>query len=146
MATLFDLAYRMTAASKSIETKTNEVAKKVATGIAEYLATATPVDTSNAISNWQVGLGSPVRNEIGPHYPGRSGSTYAPSSKQTILEAVAEIDKKQPGQAVYISNNVDYIEDLNRGASPQADPGFATEVAIQVGEAILEDEVKRFKI
>ena len=61
MATLQDLAKQMEAAAKELPGKVNEVAKKVATGITEYLATETPVDTSRALSNWQVGLGGPVR-------------------------------------------------------------------------------------
>ena len=146
MATLQDLAKQMEAAAKELPDKVNEVAKKVATGITEYLATETPVDTSRALSNWQVGLGGPVRYEIEPHYPGINGYTASPSSKQTILEAVAELDKKKPGETVYISNNVDYIEELNNGKSSQADPGFATTVAIEVGTAILDREAKRFKL
>ena len=146
MATLQDLAKRMEAAAKELPDKVNEVSKKVATGITEYLATETPVDTSRALSNWQVGLGGPVRYEIEPHFPGFNGYTASPSSKQTILEAVAELDKKKPGETVYISNNVDYIEELNLGKSPQADPGFATTVAIEVGTAILDREAERFKL
>ena len=146
MATLQDLAKQMEAAANELPDKVNEVAKKVATGITEYLATETPVDTSRALSNWQVGLGGPVRYEIEPHFPGSNGYTASPSSKQTILEAVAELDKKKPGETVYISNNVDYIEELNLGKSKQADPGFATTVAIEVGTAILDREAKRFKL
>lgn len=83
----------------------------------------TPVDTGQARSNWLASLGSP-----------RSGTraTLGRSPAGPIGEAQAVISFFKNGDTFYLTNNLDYIEDLDAGKSPQAGPGYIAR-AIQRG-------------
>lgn len=122
--TLKDLANELEAEVKAIPQQTNDLAIHVATTIVSDLAYSTPVDESTAISNWVVALGAPSRAEVPAHYRGAHGSTYSSSAGQTIADAKKVLASKQPGQAIYISNNTQYIRYLNDGSSAQAPAGF----------------------
>lgn len=102
----------------------NKLAQEVATEVVTDLIEVTPVDTSNALSNWQVRLGNATRATIEPYFPGIFGSTHGQSTNAATLAALAVIQGKKPGKPLYISNNVDYIEKLNAGSSRQAPAGF----------------------
>lgn len=122
--TLLDLAKELEAKTKDVSSEASNLAMKVATTIISDLAYSTPVDESTAISNWVVALGSPSRAEIPAHYRGSHGSTYSSSAGQTIEEAKKVLASKRPGEAIYISNNTQYIRYLNDGSSAQAPAGF----------------------
>ncbi|MCY1553030.1 hypothetical protein D9M68_894720 [compost metagenome] len=100
------------------------------------LAYKTPVDTSNALSNWQLTLDSPATDEIKPYFPGHMGSTQRASAAQTVNEARSRLGAKKPGQPIYITNNVPYIEQLNNGSSKQAPAGFV-ERSILIGRKLI---------
>jgi len=121
---LLDLANDLEKVSDELAQEVSALAIRVATAVVTDLAMMTPVDTSEAISNWIVSLGSPARRTIDPHFPGQFGSTFGPSSAETVSDAKAVLTAKIPGQAIYISNNLTYIEDLNEGSSRQAPAGF----------------------
>lgn len=91
----------------------SEVAKEVAGNILTYLATETPVDTTLAISNWQVGIGEPIIQAIDPHFEGYHGDTESQSAFQTMAIGQSILQSKRPGQSIYISNRAHHIEDLN---------------------------------
>lgn len=115
----------------------NRTAVKVAETIINDLAHVTPVDTSQAISNWQLGIDDRPDSPIGPHFPGERGSTYSASASETIAEAEAKLKNKQPGQTIYISNVLRYIGRLNEGSSTQAPAGFV-ERAVLLGRLVAE--------
>lgn len=133
---LYDLADRLEKKVVAIEKAASEAAKGAALEIVQDLAESTPVDTSMAVSNWQVTLGSPTFSQIPPHYPGDLGSTRAISSAETVANAKAALSAKKPGQPIYITNNTDYIRTLNDGSSAQAPAGFI-ERAIMIGRMAL---------
>ena len=66
---------------EEIENNASELSKRVALTILADLVDKTPVDTSKALSNWQVGIGSPVSGEIEAYYPGEGGNTAGGSSR-----------------------------------------------------------------
>lgn len=138
MATLLDLANRMDQLSKKVEDDASEIAKEVAMEIVTYLAYKTPVDTSKALSNWQVGIGSAVTSEINAHSPGNKGSTQGASAATTLNIAESTLKSKKAGQDIHITNNADYILDLDRGTSAQAPSGFKS-FAIEAGRAKLRN-------
>ncbi len=105
----------------------------VATAILRELVYVTPADTSFALSNWQVGIGSPVNAELMPYYFGSKGSTRGASAQAAYAAGVAKLQSKKPGETIYISNLADYIRRLNEGSSRQAPAGFI-ERAIIVGK------------
>lgn len=130
---LLDLAKSLESRAALLPEFGSSFAKHVAITIVTELATVTPVDTSQAISNWTVTLDDPSKAFVGPHYPGERGSTYQASSQETIMNAKIALLKKKPGQKIYITNNAPYIRKLNDGSSPQQAAGFV-ERAVLVGK------------
>lgn len=122
--TLLDLAERLEKKQKSLAKAASNLAAFVALSLTEELADVTPVDTSKAISNWQIGLGSPVAAEREPHYFGKKGSTELISEDATVIAARIALKGKRPGQKIYLSNTAKYIKDLDRGSSLQEPAGF----------------------
>lgn len=138
MTTLADLADRMNKLAASLDQKASDTAVKAATAILKDLTTVTPVDTSQALSNWQVGLGGPVTNKIPPYFPGLGGSTADKSAAAALRAGIAALQNKKPGVSIFISNNLPYIRRLNEGYSRQAPAGFV-ERAVLIGRKIAED-------
>ena len=124
MANLLDLAKRMEVAATEVKEVGNARKVEVATFMLEYLTNETPVDTSKAISEWQIGLGRPVNFEVGPYAKGKRGSTKSVSRAAAIHVGKEKLFNAKPGQPVYLSNLAGYIGFLNRGSSSQHPGGF----------------------
>lgn len=145
MSTLKSLKPRLDKVDKKIQKEVSEASKVAALGIVKYLAFATPVDTSQALSNWQVGIDTRVNTEIDAHFLGGTvmrqpkGSTQSQSANRTIALAKAEIKNKKPGQTINITNNLDYIQELEEGKSPKN--SYFVERSLIVGENIIEKEL-----
>lgn len=122
--TLTNLGKRLRKDIHDIQKKASETAGLFAQMVVTDLTEETPVDTSKALSNWQSSLDFPNRNQILPHFPGSKGSTEVASGKKADEISARILKSKKVGQIIYITNNVDYIEDLNDGASKQAAPHF----------------------
>ncbi len=67
---LLDLANSLERKATAIEEAASQTAVDAALTIVGDLAYKTPVDTSQALSNWQVTLDAPANGKIGPHFPG----------------------------------------------------------------------------
>ncbi len=89
-----------------IRDEANKAAKQVATETYDYLIENTHVDTSKALSNWQVGIDSVPTDVIEAHVKGTKGSTQAESEKIAKGIAHAKIKKKSKKKVVYIVNNI----------------------------------------
>lgn len=124
MATLLGLAKRLEAKANKLEKGASEINKQVALFLEGALLWDTPVDTSQALSNWTLTLGAPDYEFIGPHVPGEHGSTQTASIAEAYSLAKAAAAKKKPGQEIWLSNNAPYIVDLNAGSSLQAPAGY----------------------
>lgn len=124
MASLLDLAKRLERREKELSKIGSDRAVSVAVDLVTMLATDTPVDTSEAISNWQVGITTPVTSDIPPYMPGFMGSTYSYSRNATIAAAKRILQAKRPGQPIFVSNLAAHIVKLNEGSSRQAPAGF----------------------
>lgn len=138
---LLDLAASMERKAKAIDAAASQLAVETAQTIVGDLAFKTPVDTSQALSNWIVTLDSPSDNKIKPHFPGEGGSTQKASAAETINQARKVLSGKRPGQKIYITNNLPYIKRLNEGYSKQAPAGFV-ERSVLIGRKMK----KKFKI
>lgn len=138
---LLNLADRIAKLNGRIQTAASETAKDVAIAVVTDLANKTPVDTSNALSNWQVTLDEPATQEIKPYFPGYMGSTQRASAAQTINEGRSALGRKKPGQKIYITNNAPYIRALNNGSSKQEPAGFVERAAL-IGRII----ARKFKV
>lgn len=98
----------------------NALKRKAALAADQGVVVATPVDSGRARSNWIVGLGAGPTETVPPRSP-----------QETIDEGRARISHSLPGQDIYISNNVEYIGELNRGHSRQAPANFIQRAAAQ---------------
>jgi hypothetical protein len=113
---------------------TDALTKKVAKTILESVVRTTPHDTGQARANWQIEISAsqPVAAPLlgVTDYDGES----------TIVQGQAEIEatKRQPGQTIWITNALDYIESLNNGHSKQAAAGFVAR-AVQAGLRIVRN-------
>ena len=140
---LLDLATSLEKKAKAIDEAASKLAVDTALTIVGDLAFKTPVDTSQALSNWQVSLGSPVDSKIPPYYPGEGGSTRNSSAQSTIDAAKNALKQKRPGVTIYISNVLPYIRRLNDGYSKQAPAGFV-ERAVLIGRKTIKKAKLRF--
>lgn len=125
---------------ESIAKQANDLAKEAARSMVVYLANATPVDTSRAVSNWRISLNSPKLTTIDAHFPGDRGSTKYRSISETLANAQFMLGVKPAGATIYITNNLDYIGDLNDGKSRQAMAGWV-DISYLVGRNV----IKRYK-
>lgn len=128
--TLLDLAERLQKLGESIEQQASDAAVDVAFAVLENLVMVTPVDTSEALSNWQISLGETSYNKLPPYVPGYLGYTAAASQREAIAAAKRQLANKKPGQSIFISNNAEHIVKLNEGSSAQAPAGFVERAAL----------------
>lgn len=138
MANLGSLQKRMYKRADEVAQVGNEAKKHAARAVVNYLINITPVDTSQALSNWQAGNGFGALSPIAPYYAGDRGSTQGSSSAKAIEEAAAIIDLAKPGQPIYLSNVLAYIKLLDQGSSTQHPGGFV-HASVIVGKLSLRD-------
>ena len=120
MAGLEGLVIEMDNLKKKIEVAVNKDTQDVAIEVLKTFVNVTRVDTSKAISNYLVSIGSAPSFIINARYPGKGGSTTGPSSKSTIDEGTYKIRGRQIGQDIVIQNNLSYIDWLDSKDSMEA--------------------------
>jgi len=136
MTTLLQFAKKMRAEKVRIRALGNEAKVTVAIAIVKDLVNVTPVDSSKALSNWQVSLRTPVGKAVDAYFTGVRGSTQELSAATALAKARSILALAKPGQAVFISNVLPYIQRLNEGYSGQAPAGFV-ERSVMIGRAAL---------
>lgn len=141
MKSLLDLANRMERLDKQLKKSASDLAVNVGNAIERNLVSVTPVDVTTALSNWLVTLDAPALEEIEAYYPGFLGYTASKSAQEAVARTTEILSKKKPGQKIFITNNTDYIKDLNDGSSKQEPAGFI-ERAVLIGRM----EAKKFKL
>lgn len=131
MVTLLQFSRNIRKRGSQVENAGTRVTQQVAKRALRTLVLNTPVDTGKARSNWRVGIGAPTSAEIDPYVPGRKlGIGERANAAATIAAGNRRIDTSSPGRgnrlglAIYISNNVRYIDKLNSGSSLQHPGGF----------------------
>lgn len=100
------------------------VRDRLAFRIDTRVVTETPVDTSQARSNWIVSQDKSINNPIG---------IIGPSA--AIANGAAAIRAAKPFTELFIVNNMPYIEALNEGSSKQAPSKYI--------DTIIEQEVAK---
>ncbi len=128
MASLQAFATRIRNLSERVEENIDETVIKTAIAIDQVVVTETPVITGRARGGWQVGIDKPILED---------NERLDPSGADTISANEAKIRTRQPGQDIYISNNVVYIGKLNEGSSSQAPAGYI-EAAVLTGVAAIK--------
>ena len=133
MSTMKGFSKRIIQIAAGVEQNSNALVRKTVITVASAVALRTPVDTGRARANWRTQVGSALTAQPGAFPAGSKGSTEAAAAGQAIAEAVRAVDGfNKSGTPVFISNNLPYIEALNRGSSTQAPEGFI-ESAIDAG-------------
>lgn len=131
----FSRRIRLTA--DNVTSEVNKIVRQVGLAVDQALVLATPVDTGRARSNWIVSLNRPVNTPINPYAPIAQGTDPSKSSERANAQAALQqgqnvIARRQSEQTIYITNNVDYINNLNEGSSAQA-PAMFVQQAVQAG-------------
>lgn len=139
---LKDLAKSMRERAKGLDTLASDVSKAGSEAMLRELVEVTPVDTSTALSNWQVGIGVPVANDIPAVAEGRYGSTRGASADKTVADGLQKLQSKRPGETIFLSNLTPYIGDLDDGTSRQFAGGFVPRALI-VFRLAVKDAKKR---
>jgi hypothetical protein len=121
---LLDLAKKLEARAGVVGLKAHEQAQRKALAILSYLVRVTPVDTSRAVSNWQVTIGTPALTARGAFFAGAKGSTYDQSADTVMAFGRAMLEAKKPGEPIYITNVLPYIKYLDLGSSTSFPGGF----------------------
>lgn len=136
--TLKDLADSMRKRAKGLDTLASDIAVEGTKAMLQELVDVTPVDTSTALSNWQVNLGNPAADELPAHVMGKFGSSRGASADKAVAEGLAELQYKKPGQPIFLSNLTPYIGDLDSGSSRQFAGGFVPRALIVFRLAVQE--------
>ena len=101
--------------ARSIPGKVTVMQKKIVLEALLRLVEKTPVDTGRARGNWQVTIGSPAEGQF--DQTDKEGG-------DTIAKGLAALAGLPDMQVVWISNNIDYIEELEHGHSGQSPEGM----------------------
>lgn len=115
-----------------IDKGANNVAIAVVKAIDRDVVPHTPVDTTEALSNWQAEVNAKPMFGLPAIFPGKGGSTAAGSQAEAIAHVDRTLAMKEPGEPVYLSNLAKHIVILNNGSSSQEPKGFV-ERAVLIG-------------
>ena len=107
------------------------VPRKVALEVLRRVVMRTPVDTGRAKGNWQVSVGSPTLGET-------ERKDKTPKGVADIAESIPTIESWDAANvAIFIMNNVPYIQRLEDGYSDQASSGMV-KLTVAEYEGIVE--------
>lgn len=101
----------------AIENARAESVRKIAMDIDRRLVNRTPRDTGRAARNWIVSISEPDTTQL-PEPESRN------AADAVIQESEQKLKNLKKGQKVFVQNNLQYIQALNNGHSPQAPPGY----------------------
>ena len=125
MKTLMDLAKRFEKLPGQIKEGASEAAKAAARAFDVNVTEHTPVDTTEAVSNWQAEINAAPSFPLPPIYPGKQGSTAEQSRAAAIAHVERTLTMKDPGEPIYLANLAAHIILLNNnGTSTQEPAGF----------------------
>jgi len=134
--TLNQFSIDFTLAALQITENIDEGVRKVALAIDQAVVIATPVDTGRARSNWLVTVGSQSETDIPPYVPGSQGSTAGPNVQKALDQAKAAVAAYKGAGAIFITNNLPYIQRLDEGWSKQAPAGYVSRAAEAAAKAV----------
>ena len=117
------------AAMTALPEYANDIKIRTALDLMNRIVQMTPVDTGRARGNWQLTQRSPAADTV-PENSAKVSSSESPPSA-ILMEAEQTASGSQPGDDIWISNNLPYIEVLEEGHSTQAPHGM---VALSLAE------------
>lgn len=144
MGTFATLSNSLRQQAKNIKSNTSLLVRRCATVVIEELAVRTPIDSGRAKSNWIVTLNSPTVARIEPHHFGVLGSTAPQTIKTVQARAAIVINRFKIGDTVIIQNNLDYIDDLEKGSSKQSPAGFIHQSLARIPLVVQGTQILRY--
>lgn len=140
MANLDEFSEIIARLGRQVEQNALLVVRRVALAADQAVVVATPVDTGRARSNWLVTIDAPDPREIPPY----SQDDGAGSARAAVAQGQAAIAAFAAGnRAIYITNNLPYIERLNQGSSAQAPASFVQQAVIMAARAVQASSLLR---
>jgi hypothetical protein len=136
--TLSELSAACKLAARQLAPTVNKVKQATAKSLLLELIYTTPVDTSQARSNWLAGKGTPSYTFIPAHVVGFAGITAGQSSAIAYANGVSIINTVKPRETIYITNSAPYIEELNAGKSRQAGTNYVETIINEQAATALE--------
>jgi hypothetical protein len=115
MSTPQVFAREMVVRAEQVEDAVAFIKSEAAKVIAKEVVNNTPVDTSQALSNWQGSVGAPKSGTLKAYVPGKLGSTATASGLAAISNINLSIKGAEVEQDIWLSNNLDYAVKLNQG-------------------------------
>ena len=139
MATFKSLAKKLDKINDRLPEQVNKLAQQTARDILTIVTSpgVTRVDTSEALSNWRIGLGARDPSTRAPFFKGKAGSTAAASRAEVRLVGRQKIKRKKPGEEIHITNNVDHIDIAFDGD---------VDKIVAIADIQLNDRIQRFKL
>lgn len=129
---LFNFDRDLTDFAKRLDVNVVTVVKKIGFDLFGRIVKRTPVDTGRARASWTIAINQPDRSvaDEGTH-PSMITAPEAAAASQ----ATGALTDLKPYEPVWISNNLPYIEALEKGHSDQAPAGM---VALSIAETDTE--------
>lgn len=122
------------AAIAALPEMANDIKIRSALDLMNRIVLMTPVDTGRARGNWQLTQRSPAKGKVSEDDPKVSKAESPPSA--IIKEAEQTASGSQPGDDIWISNNLPYIEALEEGHSQQAPHGMVALALVEVEQGL----------
>jgi hypothetical protein len=112
---------------KNIDQVVIIVQQKVAMQLLEGIVNMNPVKSGRSRGNWQVTIGQAATGELG----GEEGPW--PAAQEAINAGAAVVSSITTLGAIYLTNNVPYITELEKGTSKQAPQGMVQVTLDRIG-------------
>jgi hypothetical protein len=107
--------------AKKVELDIQTTVKKVGIDLFTMIVKRTPVDTGRCRASWQINAGD-INNEVAPK---REGKDPIPMGVMTPSSEVKAATLKYPKlESIYITNSLDYAQELEHGSSKQSPSGM----------------------
>lgn len=136
MAPPRSFAAQMRAFANDIPKQVHAIKVAAMQEIVNTVVPATPVKSGKARSNYIVSAGSPDHSTI--------REVRDPSGTASLQGAAAVLRGTKPGDSLYMTNNLPYMDELNNGSSKQAPAGFI-QSSVMAAEQLIARQVIRFK-
>ena len=135
MSSLEEFGRRMRKRGDNVPREVNKVKRLAALAVDQAVVLGTPVDRGTARSNWLVTLDEPTERIQEAYVPLVDGDmSETGNAAAALAQGKAVVVRAKPKQDIHITNNLDYIMDLNEGSSAQAPAAFVEE-AVDAGVA-----------
>ena len=110
----------------------SQVVRKIAMDVFNNVIQMSPVDTGRFRGNWQVATGEAPTGTV---------EMTDPSGATVMAQVAGEVGQMEPGDVVYLVNNLPYARPLEDGHSQQA-PGGMVALTVQRFQPIADAAIR----